>query len=183
MYVNKYKEIHIQYEISLLLSQCNDINECSTRLLKNICKLDIIDSGGIYIVNEDDSLSLLTHTGLSEDHVKNIIFFKSDSKNAILVKKGKPIYNHHIKNHIDKIKSEFILPILYNSKPISCLNLATHTQNEIPINIREALETISLNLGGSITRIQSNQSLKDSQNNFLSLFNTIEDLLIPEFPE
>jgi len=175
--MDKYKDIHIQYEINLLLSSSFDVNETSKELLKIICQLDEIDSGGIYIVNDDNSLSLVSHHGLTNKFIDSVKFYPSDSQNSLVVQNGEPINKNNIKEHIDNIKSNFIVPILYKKIPLACLNLASHKYDEISYNTQEIIKSISLNLGGFIMKIKSEKKLIESQENFSSLFNTIEDFL------
>ena len=170
----------IEHKINIFLSHTSDQNIAFDELIKMICQIDGVDSGGLYLVNPDESLQLVAHFGLSDQFISRVSFYTPESINSIIVNNGKSIYDSNINSKdtdIENIKSTVIIPILYKNKSIACLNLASHKYNTIPVNIRENLESIALNLGGAISRIKSEENLKISQFNFLTLFNTIEDFL------
>lgn len=157
------------------MSHTSEQNIAFDKILSIICKIEGVDSAGLYIVNQKDkSLELVSHLGFS-DQVK---YYPSDSINAEIVNRGEISYkNIPHTNYKDNIKSFAIVPIHYNNKAIGCLNLASHTNKTISSKTKKILESISLILGGAVLRIQSENYLKESQENFLSLFNSIDDFL------
>ncbi len=178
--------IHIQHEISVLLSHTSEQDQPFDKLLELICLkpnrnvpiLECIDSGGLYLVDpKDGSLNLVAHVGFSEEFINAILYYSSDSINANIVNEGKPIYGDNIAGVSNGIKSTAIIPLHYKNKAIACLNLASHTQDIIPEDTREVLESIALDIGGAIARIRSEQDLREIKQNFLTFFNTIEDFL------
>ena len=125
----------------------------------------------------NDSLKLVAHLGLSKEFIEAVSYYPADSINAQLINKGESLYVEDltkIQGNLppDGIKSTSIIPIFYKDKAIACLNMTSHTHDHIPLGIRECLESIALILGGSIARIKSEKQLRESQQNFLSLFNT-----------
>jgi len=159
--------IHIQNEISVFLSHTSEQNQAFDKLIEIICKIDGVDSGGLYLVDPyNDSLHLVAHFGLSEDFISKVLYFLADSYNAKIVNKGEILYTNNISDNRflnEYIKSTAVIPIHHNNKSIACLNLASHLYDTIPIKTRELLESIALNLGGAIARIRSEQALKDMQ--------------------
>ncbi len=170
------EEIHIQYEISVLLSQSSEQNQAFDGLLNIICKIEGIDSGGLYSVQNDGSLNLVNHIGLSEDFIKITSYYPPDSINSKIVNIGIPKYNNQLNDKFE-FKSSAAIPIHHDGKPIACLNLASKTHDEIPMETRKLLESIAMNIGGAISRIKIEQNFRNSQQNFSSLFDTIEDFL------
>ena len=159
--------IHIQNEISVFLSHTSEQNQAFDKLIEIICKIDGVDSGGLYLVDpDDDSLHLVAHFGFSEDFIDNVSHFLADSHNAKVVNRGESLYTNNISDGKflnEYIRSTAVIPIHHNNKSIACLNLASHLYDTIPIKTRELLESIALNLGGAIARIRSEQALKDMQ--------------------
>jgi PAS domain S-box-containing protein len=162
-----------------LLSHTSEQDYAFDKLLEMICKIESIDSGGLYLTNHDNSLSLVAHIGFSKEFIESVSYFSPNSINAEIVNKGEPLYSFNLLElpPDNNIKSAAIIPIHHNEKPIGCLNLASHTHDEIPIGTKNVLESIALNLGGAIVRINSEKALKESQRNFINLFNTIKDFL------
>jgi len=163
-------------DLSITLSQLSDKNKAFDKILSIICKIDEIDSGGLYLTDPiTNELNLVAHLGLSKEFIKLTSHYSSDSLNVSIVNKGIPIYKTH--NLPDNLKSTVIIPIKHNDKSIACLNLASHTHNSISENTKYILETIAFNLGGTILRLDTEESLRESKENFESLFNTIDDFL------
>jgi hypothetical protein len=55
------------------LSQTSEQNIAFDKILSTICKIDGIDSAGLYIVNLDGSLNLVSHLGFSDEFIKQML--------------------------------------------------------------------------------------------------------------
>jgi PAS domain S-box-containing protein len=65
----------------------------------------------------------------------------------------------------------------HEDRAIACLNVASHTLDEVPDFARAALETIATQIGSAITRSKAREALRQSQANLQTLFDSLEDLL------
>ena len=79
------------------------------------------------------------------------------------------------------LKGAGIIPIQHNNRVIGCLNVASHVYDEIAVSARNALETVSAQIGSVITRIQGRKDLADSEERYRTLFaGTTNPILIAD---
>ncbi|MBA7532791.1 Adaptive-response sensory-kinase SasA [subsurface metagenome] len=86
--------------------------------------------------------------------------------------KGKPVYGQHQKLDIDinrkreNLRAIALIPVLHEGKVIACLNIASHFYDDVPANIRIALQTIAAQIGNVIARVNTAKKLKDSEEKY-----------------
>lgn len=143
------------------------------------------DSGGIYIRDEESgALNLAVHRGLSETFIKRVSVVKPGSVGMNLVLSGQPMYEEYYENldvpmdearRKEGLKSIAVMPIIHSQRCVACLNLASHTSNEISNVDRVTMETIAAQIGGVISRIKAEEALWE-RNEFI-------DKIISSLPE
>jgi signal transduction histidine kinase len=63
----------------------------------------------------------------------------------------------------EQLKAIAVIPISYHSRVIGCMNVASHTLEEVPVFSRAALETIAAQIGSVIAHLQAEEALKESE--------------------
>ena len=114
------------------------------------------------------TMDLALHKGLSSDFIDKASHYDVDSESARLVMTGKPIYTQYRKlgMSLDEIKKHeglraiLIIPVSHDGQVIACLNIASHTQDEVPSFARNSLETIATQIGGAIARITAEEQIE-----------------------
>jgi hypothetical protein len=110
----------IQRDLGIALSSTRDLHGGLTILLETALRIDAVDCGGVYLVNEaSGSLELAAHKGLSRQFVDSATQFSADSFQAGLVMEGVPYYGLHadISDNIDRsrlrggLQSVAIIPV------------------------------------------------------------------------
>lgn len=176
--------LKVQHDYGILLSHISDLNMALTRLVDYVFQLDGIDCGSIHLINQSSgSIDLIVSSGLSEQFVSQISHFPSDSSRAAILNYGLPVYRTYqeiITSNIlsiiqEGLRSYSVIPILHNGKAIASLNLASKLYDEIPADTRIALESIASNLGGTISRIQAEKKLQESEEKYKLAFKTSPD--------
>ncbi|MCK4269234.1 MAG: PAS domain S-box protein, partial [Methanogenium sp.] len=101
-----------------------------------------------------------------------------------MLSQGRPLYLRYdeMKNAGEFVRKEGIrsavaIPVFNKGEVIGCYTLASHTLEEVPKNIRPLIESIVVEVGIAIVHGQTQQILKESQNELYRLFNTIDDLV------
>ena len=90
--------IKIQRDLSIALSNVNNLTEGLKLCLESALQASEMDCGGIYLHDEiSGAFDMLYHKGLASDFVKDTSHYEPDSDNAKLVMLGKPIYTQHQK--------------------------------------------------------------------------------------
>ena len=163
--------LRIQHNLAVALSSTSDLRVALDLILDAALQAGGIDSGGIYIFNEQGGLDLACHKGLSESFIKVVSHYEPCSPNVSLVMSGKPIYSRHENvrpghneaNLQENLRALAVIPVLFKGKLLAVLNLASHIIDEIPESVRDSLETISGWIGGVIARVKAEEELRESQ--------------------
>jgi len=111
--------------------------------------------------------------------------YSADSANARLLMGGQPVYVNSVAFTLGQkalrdragIRALATIPVLFAGRAVAGLNLASHTLDEIPANVRVALESLAGQIGGPIARLQSDARRQASQKNLQSLFDAVDDFL------
>ena len=176
----------VQRDLAVILSSTIDLNEVLERMLNATLKLGLFDSGGVYLIQQDNGdLKLFCHKGLSHQFISQVKCYKEKDRYAKIVQKGKPFYLniHQETENVDRLAEEglkffAIIPIIYEKKVIGSLNIGSHTHVIIPDIQRRTIEAIASQIGGAIIRTFSSMALRESRENFQTLFDAIEDFII-----
>ena len=145
-----------------------------------------MDAGGIYLVDETSGdLDLVVDDGLSPAYVANVAHFPADSAPVQLVRAGQPIYARYLELSVslddvrrrEGLRASAVIPVLHERQVIACLNLASHTLDEVPVFARHALEIIAAQIGGSIVRLRAGQALHESEERYQRITEAITDYI------
>jgi len=174
--------IKIQLDLSLSLNEQRELDKALDLCLEAAIKASRTDCGGIYLVDDtNDKLEMKSHQGLSPTFLREVLSYESGSKNFQLVREGRPVYAKYqqlgfpVKKSIsdEHLRGIAVVPFSNKQKVIGCLNVASHTLEEIPTESRAALETIAVQIGTSINRLQTEQSLERTRREWENIFQAI----------
>ncbi len=156
----------IQHDLAIDLSMTSDLAESVDRLLETIFRMESIDCGGVYLVDDrTGDLELVSYKGLSQQFVENASHYGADSPQTRLVMKGEPLYGFYPKlfpsvdetHKQESLHAFATIPVKYEGKIIAVLNLASHTHDAIPDSTRDLLEGIAAQIGGVIARVRAEE--------------------------
>ncbi len=178
--------LRIQHDLAIALSASHSLDEAGEHVLKAALQIGSIDCGGLYLVDPTGGgLDLLIHRGVSAQFVACTSHYDADAPQLRPARSGQPLYGSYtdIRPTLDEgrqqegLRAFAFIPILYQDELIATLNLASHTLDDIPPNIRSALETLAMQVGSTLARLRSEAALAQSRQNLQKLFDTIEDFL------
>ncbi len=179
--------LRIQCDLGIALTTTDGINETFKQLLELALQVSPIDSGCLYLIGkETGELSLETQRGLSPSFLKFASHYNGSSVMARLARNGQPVYKHHseicaltnvkLQPH-ETLKATAFLPISYKGEFLAALKLISRTEDEIPQNVRNTLETIATEIGVAIGRVMEKTELKKTCDDLEALFNSLNDFL------
>ena len=179
MELNQVKDfLSIQRDLALSLSAVTRLDEGLRVCLETAMEVSGMDCGGIYLVDAlSGALHLAFHKGLSSEFVKDTFQRNVESPNTKCVMVGKFTYTQRKNLNVplnpaeqhEGLRAFAVLPVLHNNQVISCINLASHTLDEVPPFCRPALETISAEMGSTITRLRAEEALRESEEHLRSM--------------
>ncbi len=125
-----------------------------------------LDSGGLYLVDEPGGGLTLAHAeGLSPEFVATASRYEPDSPHARLVAEGESLYVDEVRlaelmeevRRIEGLRSIAVIPIRHEDRPVGCLNMASHSLQEVGAADRTALETMATVMGAFIVRAREGE--------------------------
>jgi diguanylate cyclase (GGDEF)-like protein/PAS domain S-box-containing protein len=179
------RALQMQRDLAFTLSFTSDLIEVLSRVLDVILQIEGIDCGGVYVVDpHTGDLNLVIYHGLTEEFVAQVSFYAADSTHARIARQHKPVYGRYEDlfpaqpaNKIEELRALAIIPLTYENQEVAVLNVASHGYDIIPSQSRSMLEVIGTQVGGVIARVKAETALRESQNNFQRLFDTLDDCL------
>jgi PAS domain S-box-containing protein len=166
--------LRIQRDLSMKLSTASGLTEVLRLCLETALQASELDCGGVYLLDKTSgAVDLAFHQGLPEAFIRSTSHYEADSDNVKLVMAGKPVYSKHQNLGIpldesskrEELKAIAVIPINHHGQVIGCMNVASHTLEEVPVFSRSALETVAAQIGSVITHLQAEEALKESEKN------------------
>lgn len=179
--------LRIQHELTVALASTSNLTEAMDYILNSAIQLAEFNCGGIYLVDpQTGALDLINHYGLSDEFVFGALHYEKDSDNVLMISNGEPLYLSNFtyqssandKKSLENFSSLAVIPVKHEGKIIAILNLASHTVDEISNSTRRNLEALSLQIGGVLARMLTQQELIESRENIQTLFDAVDDFLI-----
>lgn len=181
-----------QRDLGMKLSKTSNLKETLKLCVEAAIDISGMDCGAVYLINEIfGTMELAFHIGLSDDFARNISVYDADSPNTALVMEGKPIYTQYYSDDIkgklfqysEDLRAAAIIPIHYEGNTIACLNIGSHSVEDIPLHSRNALEAISAQIGSFIARARSEEALRLSQEKYRNLTDNLDIGVYRSTPE
>jgi PAS domain S-box-containing protein len=179
--------VSIQRDLGMALGATYSLDEALKLCLEAALKISGLDCGGIYLADsKSGDLDLACHKGLAVEFVKSASHYEADSVNTRLVMAGEPIYSRHTEfgapldtvEQREGLRAIAIMPVFYENHVIGCLNVASHTMDDVPVSSRHALEIVTAQIGSLVGRIKSRQELQTSETRYRLLAENVRDVIL-----
>jgi len=180
--------IRTQRDLGLALSATPDLDEGLHLCIEAALHVSEMDCGGVYLVDDaSGALDLAFHKGLPPDFVRSASHYDADSASVGLVMAGKPTYTEHLKLGVpldearqrEGLRATAIIPMHHEGRVIGCLNIASHTADEVPVFSRDALETIAAQISSAVARLGAEDALRRRAEELATLQATVLDITAP----
>ena len=176
-----------QRDLGIALAGTSSLHDALRICLETAIRVSGLDSGGIYITDPaTGDFNLTYHMGLSEGFAKSVRHIPANSDRARLAVAGKTVYLKGGHPSILKepdlmqegLKSIAVIPICSQNRVVGDMNIASHVLDKIPPHSRSALETIAAQIGMSIMKAKAEETLRESEKKYRTLFETASDALL-----
>jgi PAS domain S-box-containing protein len=166
------EQLRAQRDLALALSGASVLDDGLRLCLEAALRVSGMDCGGIYLVDEaSGALNLAFHQGLMLDFVDSAAHYEADSASARLVMAGKPIYTEHLRLGVpldearrrEGLRAVAVVPLHHEDRVIGCLNVASHTLDQVPASARDTLETVATQVANAIARLRVEEKLREQQ--------------------
>ena len=161
--------IRAQRDLGLALSAAAGLEETLQLGLDAAIRASGLDCGGVYLVDEvSGDIDLTFHQGLPADFVTSASHYDAGSDSTRLIMAGRPVYGKHqgLGVPLDEarrregLRAIAVIPVHHKGRVIGCLNVASHTLDEVPAFARNVLETITAQIGSTIARARAEEEIQ-----------------------
>jgi PAS domain S-box-containing protein len=176
----------LQRDLGIALSHASSLRQMLDILLDAAMQIKEVDCGGIYLVEPDTRIyRLASYRGFSPQGIEKVSVASTDLPLVRLCEEGNPIYVLDESfgpvvqewSRAEGIKSQAILPIVHEGRVIASLSLGSRTREEFSRASQLALESIATQIGGSIARVQAEESLRTSENHYRLIAENASDVV------
>ena len=181
--------MRLQRDLLAGLSIISEFDEILKVVLDTLTRIEGIDGGSIYLVDETGGLDMVASRGLTPAFAAAVSYLPPEAHKTQFVRQGRIDYMRYASLPFDpRIPADVrsnenilclaVLPIKFQSEVIADLTLCSHTLLDIPLDARVVLESVAAQLGASIARIKTEKSLAANQAHSIALLEAIPDLIL-----
>jgi len=176
----------IRRDLAMKLAGRIDMETALKYCLDAAIEISGFDTGIIYLLDEKSGdLKAACHYGASAYTTEHYLLLKADSADARHIKKGRPNYvsaSEFMPPFDQKLKTEgftfdAMIPVVYQGRVIACLGVLSHTQDTMPLVVRDSLEAIAADIGIIIDRLSSRQALQASEERYRFITENTADVI------
>ena len=175
-----------QRDLAISLSAVSELDEGLRLCLSAALEASQMDSGGIYLVDESGALDIACHVNLGAEFVDAVSHYDAASANTRVVMAGTPLYTEHARLGVplsgaerrEGLRAIALVPVSDQGRVIACMNAASHTLDQVPRGDRDVLELVAGQIGSAVARLRAEQALRESEERYRQLFDTVSDALM-----
>ncbi len=167
--------IQLQRDLGISLGKTNNLEDALEMILETALGFDSVDSGGIYIVNEEtNEYELLVHRGLAEEFVRSVSRIAPDDPRAVFMNRGLSqsgnlesiTGTNGALERGEGIVSVAVFPVQFQAGTVACLVLSSHTGGHLSSSSATTLESIAGSVGAVIARIRAETAMHESEDRY-----------------
>jgi PAS domain S-box-containing protein len=180
----------IRRDLALKLAGRIDMETALRYCLDAAIGISGFDTGVIFIRDEKSGdFKVACHHQASAYLREHYSVLKADSADVGLISKGRPHYitaREFTPPFEERLRPEGLtfdamIPVVYQGQVIASLSIFSHTQDNLPLVIRDSLEAIAADIGIIIDRLASRQALQDSEEKYrLVVENARETIIVAQ---
>ena len=166
--------LRIERDLAIALGATHNEIKAIQYILDALLQIPGIDCGLVYVVDNawttagSGGLDMVSFQGISPRSIRSIIRFEADDPYTKRIKDAVPIYTHCDSDTVScadlfqtaGFRARAIVPALYNGKVVASFDLASRSQDTWSKSTRNAIESITSQIGGVIARVRAEETLR-----------------------
>ena len=182
----------VQRDLALKLSGATSLSVALKLCVNAAIEVSETDCGTMYLLDRATGTYVLIHsTGFSPEYLEAISKRRRNPSTSLISKAVEPIYIGYQDKSLplqkareqEGLRAMAVVPIHHEGGVIGYYSVGTHTSDEVPLSGRSALETIAAITENAIFRLQAEEELRKSEENYRALVEGQTDLICRFFPD
>ena len=156
-------------DVAIRLAQTETLEDALQLCALAASRVPYVDAAGIYLINDETgSFKLMRAVGASDEFASKTSEYSSDSDQARLIMRGQPIHCAYKDFPVSSpasqsIRSISVVPLRHHGRIIGSLNAASYTAPSVIQHAQDMLETIGVQIGDTLGRLQDANRLDESR--------------------
>jgi PAS domain S-box-containing protein len=161
--------LQAERDLGTALSATSNSKFAAERVLDAAMKLEAIDCGGVYLMNQETGeLHLAAHRGLTSDFIERFSLYKANATETRLARAGRATYVNHeqIPRSLEVLwgshglRALAVVPFKHKGAVLGMIILASFGENQIPAQVRLGVELIGSQVSAAFARIEAEESVR-----------------------
>ncbi len=173
----------INNDLGFVLANTTTIEQALSCILNYVLQVEAIHAVGVFLINEQTGdLELIATEGVSPEFIDSVRRYIIDHAYVSMIQQGNPLYgfcDEILENPelfvLESLKQIGVIPIKYKGKVIGSVNIASRATEKLKSESKIVLDIITSQIGGTLSRIKSENEFKLRQSNFQMIFDSIDD--------
>lgn len=172
----------IQRDLAFRLAASMNLEETLQFCVNAALNAADMEAGGIFLKNRiTNELELAHYEGFAEEIVNEFTLssvqsMKTHGKNQYYT--FAELKKYQSSNISEDVKSLGILPLVHEKEMMGCITVVSHTFEMIPETNKNILELIAAQISSAMSRLITEEALKQNEELFRTLYENISDLII-----
>lgn len=166
--------LEMQRDLGIALGSSKGLDEALEYVMDAIMQFSDIDSGGIYLLDDDSKdVILFYHKGISDEILDEVRHFSAGSYHAKFLMEKHLLGKEHLKFtesekifETENLKSVLVVPFYKEGVVIGSLNVGSKIELRSDSYCCKAIEAIALQAGGIIANFKAREALAESENKY-----------------
>jgi PAS domain S-box-containing protein len=179
--VRNERAVKAQRDLARAVLATDSLEDALDHVLSTVLEATDLDVGGIYVYDsETGRMTLMNHKGISEEFARDVRQYDRDDPRSRLVLEGQALYTsyeevpkYRADAYSEGLKGFAIVPLVVGSEVLGCMNLASHTLEEIPVELRSIIESLAAEAAQAIQREMASAALKEERTRFKSILDAL----------
>jgi PAS domain S-box-containing protein len=171
----------LQRELGNTLCRTDNLIDALDIILKAAVRLDGVDTGGIFLVDDETGqLDLSTSQGISSHFLKGILGQdgRIELEEPVYFSKDELPVATDTPGQYEGLTAAAVIPVTFDNKTAAILSLGSHSHDDIPLTDKHTLEGIAIQISAYMARMKAQQIILQSQTELMNTFDTLGDLLL-----
>lgn len=180
-----------EHNLHATLRQTSSVTAALHACLRSALEVSGMDGGRVDLIRSDGSVELAAHERLSPAVLQSVSYDRIPDQHAGILQQGHPLYlpcsglatDGTATQASEKRLAAAMVPICHRGSTVACMNLVSHTMCDIPLEIREAIESIVSYANAAVARIQTEEALHETEEALHALAEHSDDIIMRFDPE